>query len=54
MANQGVQAVGSAKEIDCPVCFVPEGERCKDSEGNVIPYHVERGQAARWAAMGVN
>ncbi len=49
-----IPAIGNAKEIACPVCHVGEGERCKDAQGRVIAYHVERGRAARWAQMGIN
>lgn len=52
LPTQGSQAKFDSKRSECSVCFVRSGERCRDQAGNVIPTHVERARASRWAQMG--
>jgi len=45
--SYGMPAIGTANLVPCPVCGVLVGSRCVDHNGGVIPFHVERGRAAR-------
>ena len=49
---QGSQMKFDSLLSECSICFVRSGERCRDRQGNLIPTHVERARASRWAQMG--
>lgn len=44
----------TSRDVDCPVCGAPAGERCRGSaysgrDGRTVDYHTARREAAREA-----